>query len=39
MEEKKKLADRLISNDGTIQELYAAIDKILKDIAKENSNG
>ena len=39
MEEKKKLADRLISNDGTIQELYAAIDKILKETVKENSNG
>ena len=39
MEEKKKLADRLISNDGTIQELYAAIDKILKDIVKENNDG
>lgn len=39
MEEKKKLADRLISNDGTIQELYAAIDKILKETVKENNNG
>ena len=39
IEEKKKLADRLISNDGTIQELYAAIDKILKDIVKENNDG
>ena len=39
IEEKKKLADRLISNDGTHDELYSAIDKILNEIKRKNNNG
>ena len=30
LEEKKKYADYLINNDGTVEELYRQIDEILK---------
>ncbi len=35
LEEKKKLADRLISNDGTLEELYDRVDELLKKTEKE----